>query len=71
MAVGAAIGMTIRATEYEDRAMGATRDQAVEKAKTVANNLRQNVTEKVSEYAENVVGESITNAANEPPMGRA
>lgn len=71
VAVGAAIGMTIRATEYEDRAMGATRDQAIQKAKTVANNLRQNVTEKVSEYAENVVGESIANAASEPPMGRA
>jgi ElaB/YqjD/DUF883 family membrane-anchored ribosome-binding protein len=71
VAVGAAIGMTIRATEYEDRAMGAKRDEALEKAKTVANNLRQNVTEKVSTYAENVVGESITNAASEPPMGRA
>ena len=71
VAVGAAIGMTIRATEYEDRAMGATRDQAVEKAKNVANNLRQNVTEKVSAYAENVVSESVANAASEPPTGRA
>ena len=71
VAVGAAIGMTIRSTEYEDRAMGATRDQAIEKAKTVASNLKQNVTNKVSEYAENVVGDSIANAASEPPMGRA
>ena len=71
VAVGAAIGLAVRSTEYEDRTLGATRDQAVEKAKTVANNLKQNVTEKVTAYAENVVGESLTNAASEPPMGRA
>ena len=71
VAVGAAVGMTIRSTEYEDRAMGATRDQAIEKAKNVANNLRQNVTDKVSEYAETVVSESVANASTEPPMGRA
>ena len=40
------------------------------KAKNVANNLRANVTDKVATYAENVVGESIANAAAEPPMGR-
>jgi ElaB/YqjD/DUF883 family membrane-anchored ribosome-binding protein len=71
LAVGAAVGLAVRATEYEDRTLGSTRDQAVEKAKTVANNLRQNVTDKVATYAENVVGESLTNAATEPPMGRA
>ena len=71
VAVGAAIGMLVRATEYEDRTMGAARDQALEKAKTVANNLKQNVSDKVATYAENVVGESLTNAASEPPVGRA
>ena len=71
VAVGAAIGLAVRSTEYEDRTLGATRDQALEKAKAVANNLKQNVTEKVATYAENVVGESLTNAAAEPPMGRA
>ena len=45
--------------------------QAVEKAKAVANNLKQNVGEKVATYAETVVGESISTAATEPPMGRA
>jgi ElaB/YqjD/DUF883 family membrane-anchored ribosome-binding protein len=69
VAVGAAIGMCVRATEYEDRAMGATRDQALEKARNVANNLRQNVSEKVATYAENIVGESIEKAATQPPMG--
>jgi ElaB/YqjD/DUF883 family membrane-anchored ribosome-binding protein len=71
VAIGAAIGMCVRATEYEDRAMGARRDQALAKAKNVANNLRANVTDKVATYAENVVGESIANAAAEPPLGRA
>ena len=51
--------------------MGETRDQAVAKAKHVANNLKQNVTDKVATYAENVVGESLRTAAAEPPMGRA
>lgn len=69
VAVGAAVGMLVRATEYEDRAMGATRDQALEKARAVANNLRQNVGEKVADYAETVVGESIEKAATQPPMG--
>jgi ElaB/YqjD/DUF883 family membrane-anchored ribosome-binding protein len=70
-AVGAAIGMAIRATEYEDRTMGSARDQALRKAKDAASHLKQNVTDKVATYAENVVGESLTNAASEPPMGRA
>ena len=70
VAIGAAIGLAVRATEYEDRTMGATRDQAVAKAKNVANNLKENVSEKVATYAENVVDESLTNAASEPPVGR-
>jgi ElaB/YqjD/DUF883 family membrane-anchored ribosome-binding protein len=71
VAVGAAVGLAMRSTQYEDRTLGAARDQALQKAKTVADNLRQNVTEKVTTYAENVVGESIEKAATEPPMGRA
>jgi len=71
VAIGAAIGLAVRATEYEDRTLGATRDQAVAKAKNAATNLKANVTDKVATYAENVVGESIANAAAEPPMGRA
>jgi ElaB/YqjD/DUF883 family membrane-anchored ribosome-binding protein len=71
VAIGAAVGLVVRSTEYENRTLGPARDQALEKAKTVATNLKQNVTEKVTTYAENVVGESISNAATEPPMGRA
>ena len=70
VAVGAAIGLAVRSTEYEDRTMGATRDQALAKAKNVANNLKENVSEKVATYAENVVGESLTNVSSEPPVGR-
>ena len=71
VAIGAAIGLAVRATEYEDRALGATRDQALARAKNVANNLKENVSEKVATYAETVVSESLTDVASEPPAGRA
>ena len=71
VAIGAAIGLAVRSTAYEDRTMGATRDQALAKAKNVASNITQYVTDKVATYAENVVDESLTRAAAEPPMGRA
>ena len=69
VAVGAAIGLAAPATDYEDRALGETRDQALARAKTAANNLKQNVGEKVAAYAETVVDESLKNVSAEPPMG--
>jgi ElaB/YqjD/DUF883 family membrane-anchored ribosome-binding protein len=73
LAVGAAIGLAVRATDYEDRAMGATRDEALARAKHVANNLKQNVTDRVATYAEEVVSDSLRDdsAASAPSMGRA
>lgn len=73
LAVGVAIGLAVRATEYEDRAMGSTRDQALARAKHVANNLKQNVTDKVATYAEDVVSESLLSdpAGGDRPLGRA
>ena len=73
LAVGVAIGLAVRATEYEDRAMGSTRDQALARAKHVANNLKQNVTDKVATYAEDVVSESLLSdpASGDRPLGRA
>jgi ElaB/YqjD/DUF883 family membrane-anchored ribosome-binding protein len=73
IAVGAAVGLAVRATEYEDRVLGETRDQAMARAREVANNLKANVTEKVATVAENVVGESLKNTSTttEPPLGRA
>jgi len=71
VAVGAAIGLACPATDYEDRAMGETRDQALARARNVANNIKANVGDKVAAYAEDVVGESLRNAAAQPPMGQA
>jgi len=73
LAIGAAIGLAVRATEYEDRAMGATRDETVARARHVANNLKNNVADKVAAYAENVVDESLLSdpAASQPRLGRA
>jgi ElaB/YqjD/DUF883 family membrane-anchored ribosome-binding protein len=63
LAIGAAIGLSAPRTEWEDCAMGETRDRAWEKASAVANNLKDTVVEKASVAAENLVGESIANAA--------
>jgi len=71
VAVGAAIGLACPATDYEDRAMGETRDQALARARNVANNIKANVGDKVAAYAEDVVGESLRNAAAQPPIGQA
>jgi hypothetical protein len=68
LAIGAAIGLAVRATEYEDRAMGATRDETLARARHVANNLKQNVTDKVATYAEDVVSESLL--SDPAPPGR-
>ena len=69
LAVGAVIGLAVRGTEYEDRAMGATRDGAMAKAKSVANTL----TDKVASYAEDVVNESLESdpTASQQRMGSA
>lgn len=73
LAVGAAIGLSVPRTELEDGAIGETRDRAFEKASQVAQNLKQNVGQKVATAAENIVGDSIKTAATTPPesMGRA
>jgi ElaB/YqjD/DUF883 family membrane-anchored ribosome-binding protein len=71
--VGAAIGLAMPRTDLEDRAMGETCDQAWAKARDVAANLKDNVTNRVQAVAEDVVGESLFGnpAASQPPMGRA
>jgi ElaB/YqjD/DUF883 family membrane-anchored ribosome-binding protein len=74
LAVGAAIGLSAPRSEYEDRTMGEARDRALEKAQTMAQNLKANVGEKMATAAENLVGDSIKNAATTPPsepIGRA
>jgi ElaB/YqjD/DUF883 family membrane-anchored ribosome-binding protein len=73
VAVGAAIGLAVPGTDVEDRAMGGTRDQAWAKARDVAANLKDNVTNRVQAVAEDVVGESLFGkpGATSPPMGHA
>jgi ElaB/YqjD/DUF883 family membrane-anchored ribosome-binding protein len=67
LAIGAAIGASIPRTELEDCTMGETRDRAWERASQVAQNLKENVTQKVSTAAENLVGDSIKAAATVAP----
>lgn len=74
LAVGAAIGLSVRRTEFENTAMGQTRDRALERGKQLAQHLKANVSEKVATATEDIVGESIKQAAATPPsepIGRA
>ena len=73
VAVGAAIGLSVRSTEIEDRTLGEKRDLAIEKARVAAREIRDNVTQKVQDVAESVM--DVTGAATEtgsiePPQGR-
>ena len=67
LAVGAAIGLSVRRTEFENTAMGQTRDRAWQRGKQVAQNLKANVGEKVATATENIVGDSLKQAATTPP----
>jgi len=67
LAVGAAIGLSVRRTEFENTTMGQTRDRAWQRGKQVAEKLKANVGEKVATATENIVGESIKQAATTPP----
>ena len=74
LAVGAAIGMSVPASEIENRTMGDARDRAWERASKAATEIKDNVTKKVEDVAENFVNENIldtlTGAPTEP-IGRA
>jgi ElaB/YqjD/DUF883 family membrane-anchored ribosome-binding protein len=75
LAVGAALAMSMPRTEIEDRTMGETRDQALEKASRVAREVKDRVAERAQSAAVNVVGESIAAAKSgsteDPNLGRA
>lgn len=74
LAVGAAIGMAVPATEIENRTMGETRDRAWERATRAASEIKENVTKKVEDVAENFVNENVISAltgSSGEPMGRA
>jgi len=74
LAVGVAIGMTVPATEMENRAMGEARDRAWDRASKAASEIKDNVTKKVEDVAENFVNENVINplkGSSTEPMGRA
>lgn len=74
LAIGAAIGMAAPRTQWEDRAMGETRDRAWQKASQAASSITDTVADRMATAAENLIGESLSNAANRPPsepIGRA
>lgn len=74
LAVGAAIAMSVPASEIENRTMGEARDRAWKRASKAATEIKDNVTKKVEDVAENFVNENIldtlTGAPTEP-IGRA
>jgi len=72
VAVGAAIGLSVPRTEMEDRALGETRDQAIEKARIAARQVKQNVSQKVQDVAESVLDVTApqTGSTIEPSQGR-
>jgi ElaB/YqjD/DUF883 family membrane-anchored ribosome-binding protein len=55
VAVGAAVGLSAPATEWENRTMGEKRDLAMERARIAARDLKQNVTQKVQNVADTVI----------------
>lgn len=69
VAVGAAIGLAVPATEIENRTMGETRDQAWEKAAAAARELRDKASEKVQNVAETVM--DVTSSAVASPGSTA
>ena len=62
VAIGAAIGLSAPSTEWEDRALGETRDQALERARTAARDIQETVSQKVQDVADEVI--EVANAAN-------
>ena len=73
-AVGVAIGLSVPRTEMEDRAMGETRDAAWQRASSVAANIKETVSTKVMDAAENFVDTNIltpNRTSTSGPMGQA
>lgn len=72
VAVGAAIGLSVPSTEIEDRALGEKRDQAIQKARSAARQVQENMTQKVQDVAESVldVTTAPTGSTIEPSQGR-
>jgi ElaB/YqjD/DUF883 family membrane-anchored ribosome-binding protein len=73
VAVGAAVGLSVPSTEIENRALGEQRDLALEKARLAANQIKENVSQKVQDVAESVLDvteATPTGPTTEPSQGR-
>jgi ElaB/YqjD/DUF883 family membrane-anchored ribosome-binding protein len=73
VAVGAAVGLSVPSTEIEDRTLGEKRDQAIERARIAARQVKDNVTQKVTDVAESVLdvtGATPNGSTIEPSQGR-
>jgi ElaB/YqjD/DUF883 family membrane-anchored ribosome-binding protein len=66
VAVGAAVGMSVPGTNFEDRTMGSTRDQAWARASRAARDITDNVTQKVHDVAESVADVTDTSTTTSP-----
>ena len=64
VAVGAAIGLSIPSSEWEDRTLGERRDQAMEAARAKARELKDTVAQRAQNVAETVA--DMTAPANTP-----
>lgn len=71
LAAGVAIGLSAPRTSFEDGALGQTRDRALARGREMANNLRQNMSDKVATAAENLVGDSIKEPATTSPLPKS
>lgn len=65
VAVGAAIGLSVPGTEFEDRTLGERRDQAMERARAKARELKEDVTQRANRVADAVVDIATAGAPRE------
>jgi ElaB/YqjD/DUF883 family membrane-anchored ribosome-binding protein len=64
VAVGAAIGLSVRSTDWEDRTLGERRDQAMAQARAKARELKDTVSQRAKNVANAV--EELTAPVNPP-----
>jgi ElaB/YqjD/DUF883 family membrane-anchored ribosome-binding protein len=73
IAVGAAIGLSVPGTEFENRTLGERRDQALERARSAARDLANNVSQKAQDVADTVMdvagGTNTTTASSSTTTG--
>ena len=66
VAVGAAIGLSAPSTDVENRYMGETRDEAMDRARRAANDIRDTVSQKVQDVAQTAMDAANAVSTNPP-----